>query len=80
MAFLFVSSFPDEIACSSILRNELTRFTSGAVVSFAEKNGTYEKFKIKVTVFFYVLTHKSSWHFGKEFPVKLPVARASGEH
>ena len=30
--------------------------------------------------FFYVLTHKSSWHFGKEFPVKLPVARASGEH
>ena len=52
MAFLFVCSFPDEIACSSILTNELTRFASGAVLSFAEKNGTYEKFKIKVTVFF----------------------------
>ena len=51
MAFLFVCSFPDEIACSSILRNELTRFTSGAVLSFVEKNGTYKKFKIKVTVF-----------------------------
>ena len=75
MAFLFVCYFPDEIACSSILRNELTRFASGAVLSFAEKNG-----KMLQTVFFYVLTHKSSWHFGKEFPVKLPVARAAGEH
>ena len=54
MAFLFVCYFPDEIACSSILRNELTRFASGAVLSFGEKNGTYEKFKIKVTDSFFL--------------------------
>ena len=60
MAFLFVCYFPDEIAGSNILRNELTRFALGAVLSFPEKNGTYEKLKIKVTDSFYVLTHKSS--------------------
>ena len=54
MAFLFVCYFPDEIACSSILRNELTRFALGAVLSFAEKNGTYKKFKIKVTDSFFL--------------------------
>ena len=37
MAFLFVCYFPDEIAFSSILRNELKRFASGAILSFAEK-------------------------------------------
>ena len=31
MAFLFVCYFPDEIAFSSILRNELKRFASGAI-------------------------------------------------
>ena len=37
VAFLFVCYFPDEIAFSSILRNELNRFASGAILSFAEK-------------------------------------------
>ena len=37
MAFLFLCYFPDEIAFSSILRNELKRFASGAILSFAEK-------------------------------------------
>ena len=41
MAFLFVCYFPDEIAFSSILRNELKRFASGAVLSFAKKNLSY---------------------------------------
>ena len=35
---LFVCYFPDEIAFSSILRNELKRFATGAILSFAEKN------------------------------------------
>ena len=34
---LFVCFFPDEIAFSSILRNELKRFASDALLSFAEK-------------------------------------------
>ena len=34
---LFVCYFPDEIALSSVLRNELKRFASGAILSFAEK-------------------------------------------
>ena len=38
MAFLFVFYFSDEIAFSSILRNELKRFAWGAILSFAEKN------------------------------------------
>ena len=29
--------FPDEIALSSFLRNELKRFASGAILSFAKK-------------------------------------------
>ena len=37
MAFLFDCYFPDEIAFPSILRNELKRFGSGAILSFAEK-------------------------------------------
>ena len=37
MAFLFVCYLPDEIAFSSILRNELKRFASGAILSFAKK-------------------------------------------
>ena len=37
MAFLFACYFPDEIAFSSILRNELQRFALGAFLSFAEK-------------------------------------------
>ena len=37
MAFLFVCYFRDEIAFSSILRNELKQFASGAILSFAEK-------------------------------------------
>ena len=35
---LFVFFFPDEIAFSSILRNELKRFVSGAILSLAIKN------------------------------------------
>ena len=34
---LFVCYFPDETTFSSILRNELKRFASGAILSFAEK-------------------------------------------
>ena len=37
MAFLFVCYFPDEIAFSSILRNELKRFASGTILSFEDK-------------------------------------------
>ena len=37
MAFLFVFYFPDKIVFSSILRNELKRFASGAIRSFGEK-------------------------------------------
>ena len=37
MAFLFVRYFPDEIAFSNILRNELKHFASSAILSFAEK-------------------------------------------
>ena len=36
-SFLFVCYFPDEIALSSILRDELKRFASGTIISFAEK-------------------------------------------
>ena len=32
---LFVCYFPDKIAFSSILRNELKRFASGAILSFS---------------------------------------------
>ena len=50
MAFLFVCYFPDEIAFSSILRNELKRFASGAILSFAEKTSQLaSNFKLTCT-------------------------------
>ena len=45
VAFLFVCYFPDEIACSSILRNELTQFASGAVLSLRKiEDKSYRQF------------------------------------
>ena len=35
LLWLFVCYFPDEIAYSSILRNELKRFASGSILSFS---------------------------------------------
>ena len=38
MAFLFVCFFTDKIAFSGILRNQLKRFASGAILSSAKEN------------------------------------------
>ena len=54
MAFLFVCYFPDEIAFSSILRNELKQFALGAILSFAgKKSQLASNFKLTRTLTIY---------------------------
>ena len=54
MAFLFLCSFADETAFSSILRNELKRFAPGAFLSFAEKKSQLaSNFKLTRTPIIY---------------------------
>ena len=50
MAFLFFCFFfLDEIAFSSILRNELKRLASGTIVSFTKKSQVSANFKLTRT-------------------------------